>query len=118
MHINFPEVVLSALQNAATLANASPEQVVIDLVRKHTLKHEIAATRARLRELKGSTVEMRGRFTAVLAIFEKQPQSAFRVADIVAAIPGSNAQYNGRVLSALCDQGKIKRVGRGAYQLA
>lgn len=120
MQINLNDTVMSALTSAAQLANTTTEQFVVDLVTKHVVKSEIAKTKARLRDLKATSggEVLSGRSKAVLAVFEQQPQSTFRVADIVAAIPGSNIQYNGRVLTALFKEGKIKRVGHGEYQLA
>lgn len=119
MQINLSDTVMSALTSAAQLANTTTEQFVVDLVTKHVVKSEIAQTKARLRELKATSGEVSsGRAKAVLDVFAQQPQSTFRVADIVSAIPGSNIQYNGRVLTALFKEGKIKRVGHGEYQIA
>lgn len=119
MQIAFNETILSALQSAAAAANTSPEQLVIELVSKHVVKHEIEKTKAHLRDLQASGgTSTKGRAKAVLEVFEKQPQTSFRVNEVTEAVPGSNGQYNGRVLTELYRAGKIKRVGHGVYQLA
>jgi hypothetical protein len=119
MQIAFNETILSALQSAAVSANTSPEQLVIELVSKHVVKHEIEKTKAHLRDLQASGgTSTKGRAKAVLEVFEKQPQTSFRVDEVTEAVPGSNGQYNGRVLTELYRAGKIKRVGHGVYQLA
>lgn len=119
MQITLSDTVMSALQSAAAAASISPEQLVIELVSKHVVKYEIEKTKAHLRDLKATGgVPTQGRSKAVLEVFEKQPQTSFRVNDITEAVPGSNGQYNGRVLTELYRAGKIKRVGHGVYQLA
>lgn len=119
MQIDFSDTVTSALQSVAAQANTTPENLVIELVSKHVVQREIAQTKARLRDLKATNRgPLLGRAKEILALFEAQPQSTLRVADTVSAIPGSNIQYNGRVLNALLKDGKVKRVDHGVYQLA